>query len=109
SVDLQLQVLAAASPPPLPPISVLHILSLINAVAIKLPAVGAEAAVGALQADPLVKRVDGDPPVDIRDDGQGSDGGVTGAPAPVGEVYSWGHLKIGANIVHAQDPMLAGT
>jgi subtilisin family serine protease len=109
SVDLQLQVLAAASPPPLPPISVLHILSLINAVAIEFPAVGAEAALAALQADPLVERVDGDPPVDMRDDGQSGDGSVTPAPAPVGEVYSWGHLKIGANIVHAQDPMLAGT
>ena len=108
-LDVQLQVLAAASPPPLPPISVLHILSLINAVAIELPAVGAEAALAALQADPLVERVDGDPEVDMRDDGQSGDGSVTPAPAPVGEVYSWGHLKIGANTVHAQYPMLAGT
>src|SRR4029453_14127405 len=50
--------------------SVLHIPSLINALAIELPAVGAEAVLAVLRADPLVKRVDGDPPVDMYDDGQ---------------------------------------
>src|SRR5262245_44730526 len=41
--------------------SVLHILSLINALAIELPPVLPEVALAVLQADPLVERVDGDP------------------------------------------------
>jgi subtilisin len=88
--------------------SVLHILSLINALAIELPAVGAEAALAVLQVDPLVKRVDGDPPIDMYDDGQGSDGSVTPAPAPVQEFYSWGHYMIGAVDVQTQNPNLEG-
>src|SRR5882762_9957090 len=101
-VQVQLQVVAQSGS------SVLHILSLINALAIELPAVGAEAALAVLQADPLVERVDGDPPVDMSDDGQGSDGSVTPAPAPVQEFYSWGHYMIGAVDVQTQYPNLEG-
>ena len=39
----------------------LHILSLINALAIELPAVGTEVFLARLQADPAVERVEDDP------------------------------------------------
>jgi subtilisin family serine protease len=44
----------------------------------------------------------------MRDDGQGSDGSVTPATAPVQEFYSWGHYMIGAVDVQTQNPNLEG-
>jgi subtilisin len=87
---------------------VLHILDLINAVAIELPAVGTDLALAVLQADPTVQRVDGDPVVDLRGDGQGGDGSVTPGSAPVQEFDPWGVVLIGAADVQTQNPGLAG-
>ena len=64
--------------------SVLHILSLMNALAIELPAVGTAGALAFLQALPIVERVDDDPLIELQ--GQGADDGafVTSASAPAG-------------------------
>jgi len=89
-------------------IAVLHTLSLIHADAVALPPVGTAVALAFLQNHPAVDRIDGDPEVDMRDDGQSGDGSVTPASAPVQEFYSWGHYVIGAVDVQAQYPKLGG-
>jgi len=91
--------------------SVLHILSLIDALAIALPAVGTDRALAILEANPVVERVDGDPVVRLQGqggDGQGGDGGsfVTSAEPPSKEFYSWGVDWIGAADVQARYPEL---
>ena len=93
--------------------SVLHILSLINAVAIELPPVGTNLALTLLRALPGVVRIDGDPLIGIQGqggDGQGGDGGsfVTPGGAPSKEFYPWGIDWIGAADVQTQYPWLAG-
>jgi hypothetical protein len=91
---------------------VLHILSLINALAIELPAVGTEAALALLQGLPVVQRVDDDPLVELQgagSDGAGSDGVfVTPAAAPAKEFYPWGIDWIGAADVQELHPQLTG-
>jgi subtilisin family serine protease len=92
---------------------VLHILSLVDALAIELPAVGTEAVAALLQALPIVRRVDGDPPIGLQGqggDGQGGDGGsfVTPGTDPVREFYPWGIDWIGAADVQQDNPLLAG-
>jgi subtilisin len=100
-VDVQQQVVALSGS------SVLHILSLINALAIELPALSPEAALAILQALPVVLRIDGDPLIGLQ--GQGGDGSfVTPGAAPTQEFYPWGIDWIGAADVQAQDPGLAG-
>jgi subtilisin family serine protease len=87
--------------------SVLHILSLIDALAIALPAVGTDLALALLQANPVVLRIDGDPVVGLQ--GQGADDvGVTSGPAPSKEFCPWGIDWIGAADVQAQYPGLEG-
>ena len=87
--------------------SVLHILSLINALAIELPAVGTEVFLARLQADPAVERVEDDPLIALQ--GAGSDGVfVTPAAAPPVEVYPWGIDWVGAADVQERHPWLAG-
>jgi subtilisin len=90
----------------------LHILSLVNALAIELPAVGTEAALALLQALPIVQRVEDDPVVELQgagSDGAGSDGVfVTPSKAPAGEVYPWGIDWIGAADVQEHYPWLEG-
>jgi subtilisin len=86
---------------------VLHILSLVNALAIELPAVGTEAALAFLQALPIVQRVEDDPVVGLQ--GAGSDGVfITPSAAPAGEFYPWGIDWIGAADVQELYPWLAG-
>jgi hypothetical protein len=79
---------------------VLHILSLVNALAIELPAVGTEAALAFLQALPVVQRVEDDPLVGLQgagSDGAGSDGVfVTPGAAHAVEFYPWGIDWVGA-------------
>jgi subtilisin family serine protease len=88
--------------------SVLHILSIINALAIELPIVGTDVALALLQANSVVLRIDGDPLIGLQ--GQGSDDGgfVTSGAAPSKEFYSWGIDWIGAADVQAQYPGLTG-
>jgi subtilisin family serine protease len=92
---------------------VLHILSLVNALAIELPAVGTEVALALLQALPIVQRVEDDPVVELQgagSDGVGSDGVfVTPAAAPTEEFYPWGIDWIGAADVQERYPWLAGS
>src|SRR2546428_176825 len=100
-VEVQQQVVALSGS------SVLHILSLINALAIGLPAVGTAAALAFLQAHPDVQRVDDDPLIELQ--GQGGGGSfVTPGAAPSTEFYPWGIDWIGAADVQAQYPGLAG-
>ena len=85
--DEQQQIVALNAPGS----SVLHILSLINALAIELPAVGTEVFLARLQADPAVERVEDDPLIALQEQGRRSDGVfVTPAAAPPVEVYPWG-------------------
>src|SRR5574341_2442237 len=87
---------------------VLHILSLIHALAIELPAAGPEAAVAFLLAQSAVLRVDDDPLLGLQ--GAGSDGVfVTPAAAPAQEFYPWGIDWIGAADAQEQYPGLAGS
>jgi subtilisin len=86
---------------------VLHILSLVNALAIELPAVGTEAVLALLQALPIVQRVEDDPVVELQ--GAGSDGVfITPSAAPAEEFYPWGIDWIGAANVQELYPWLAG-
>jgi subtilisin len=91
---------------------VLHILSLVNALAIELPAVGTEVALAFLQALPIVQRVEDDPVVELQgagSDGAGSDGVfITPSAAPAEEFYPWGIDRIGAAAVQEHYPWLAG-
>ena len=100
-VDVQQQVVTLSGS------RVLHILSLVNALAIELPAVGTQAALAVLQKLPGVQRVDDDPLVGLQ--GAGSDGAfVTAASAPAREFYPWGIDWIGAADVQEHNPWLAG-
>jgi subtilisin len=106
-VEVQQQVVALSGS------SVLHVLSLINALAIELPEVGTEAALAFLQAHPAVQRIDDDPLLGLQGqggDGQGGDSGsfVTPAAAPAKEFYPWGIVWIGAAEVQQDNPLLAG-
>ena len=106
-VEVQQQVVALTGS------SVLHILSLIDALAIELPAVGTNLALALLQALPGVLRVDDDPLVELQGqggDGQGADDGrfVTSGAAPAHEFYPWGIDWIGAADVQEQYPELEG-
>jgi subtilisin family serine protease len=99
---VQLQVVAQSGS------SVVHTLSLINAVAIQLPEVGTAQALAFLQGNPNVEGV--------YDDSVGMvDGGIWPiciAPAavpPVPESYPWGLQKIDVPAVHQQWPGLQGT
>jgi subtilisin len=100
-VDVQQQVLALSG------IKVLHVLSLVNALAIELPAVGTEAVLAILQALPVVQRVEDDPLIELQ--GAGSDGGfVTPSADPAREFYPWGIDWIGAADAQEQNPWLTG-
>ena len=100
-VDVQQRVVA------LPGIKVLHILSLVNALAIELPALGTEQVVAILRALPVVERVEDDPLIEIQ--GAGSDGGfVTPSADPAREFYPWGIDWIGAADAQEQNPWLTG-
>jgi len=93
--------------------SVLHILSLINALAIELPSVGTDLALALLRAVPGVERIDGDSLLSLQGqggDGQGGDGEsfVTPGADPANEFYPWGIDWIGAADVQAEYPGLAG-
>ena len=105
-VDVQQQAVARSGS------KVLHILSLVNALAIELPAVGTEAALAFLQALPVVQRVEDDPLVGLQgagSDGAGSDGVfVTPAAAPAVEFYPWGIDWVGAADVQELHPQLTG-
>ena len=103
-VNVQQQVVA------LPGIKVLHILSLVNALAIELPATGTEDTediVALLRLLPGVDRVEDDPVIELQ--GAGSDGGfVTPSADPAGEFYPWGIDWIGAADAREQNPWLTG-
>jgi subtilisin len=104
--DVQQQVVALSGG------KVLHILSLVNALAIELPAVRPAAALAFLQAHPAVQRVEDDPVVGLQgagSDGAGSDGVfVTPAAAPTKEFYPWGIDWVGAADVQELHPQLTG-
>ncbi len=88
---------------------VLHLLSLINGVAIELPTENAAQTLVALQSDPIV--------VGIYDDlaNSGQDGGgdnvivITPADPPTQEFYPWGLDTIHVPDVHQQEPGLKGS
>ena len=101
-VDVPQQVVALSG------IKVLHILSLVNALAIELPATGAEDIVALLlRLLPGVESVEDDPLIELQ--GAGSDGGfVTPSADPAREFYPWGIDWIGAADAREQNPWLTG-
>ena len=81
----------------------LHVLSLINGMAIELPAVGTSAALAFLQTHPAVAGVYDDPAIGAHGEaaaiasGGGGDGVfVTPVAPPPTEIYPWGIDRIGA-------------
>jgi subtilisin len=92
---------------------VLNVLSLINGVAIQLPAQSAAQALSTLQADPTVEGVYDDPTIAAQGVGSISADGIVifiqPAPAPTQEAYGWGLARIGISEIQADYPGLDGS
>jgi subtilisin len=88
---------------------VLHLLSLINGVAIELPTENAAQALVALQSDPTVVGIFDDPANSGQDGGGDNVIVITPADPPTQEFYPWGLDTIHIPDVHQEDPGLKGS
>jgi subtilisin family serine protease len=88
---------------------VLHLLSLINGVAIELATENAAQALIALQSDPTVVGIFDDPATSGQDGGGDNVIVITPADPPTQEFYPWGLDTIHIPDVHQEEPGLKGS
>ena len=92
---------------------VLNVLSLINGVAIQLPAEGTEKALSTLRAEPTVEAVYDDPTIAVQGAVSIGVDGIAGfiqpVPEPKRELYPWGLDRISVPYIHEDQPQVAGS